>query len=165
MDYSKKINEAQKNKIGEARESISNGEDFSETAKQVSEGITAQEGGELGWFRKDQLIGDVADDIFSLKKGDISEVLESSLGYHIVKMQEKKRENDVDLVKIKQIFVFKRGFGDWLEEKMRDFKVNVLHKDYYWHGDDLIVEFSDIEMKEYEEKIANEISGDASLGT
>lgn len=77
-------------------------EDFAKVAKEGSDGQSAQNGGDLGWSTKDQLIQQVADKALSMKTGDISEPVESPLGFHILKLMEKKTENGEDMLHISQ---------------------------------------------------------------
>ncbi len=66
------------------------GNNFSQLAKEYSQGESAGNGGELGWFRRDQLIGQVGEVAFSLKKGEISQVIISELGFHVIQVQDRR---------------------------------------------------------------------------
>lgn len=163
--YGKKYqdNEAAKKRIEEAEQLLAKKEkSFSEAVSQFSEGSTAQAGGELGWFKKDQIIPEIADKIFSLKKGERSPVLESQLGFHIVEMEEKKIEDGQDLVRIRQIFAAKKTFSEWIGEQLRAMKIRVFLKEYVWNPDALQVEFSSQEMKDFETETRKDPKGDAS---
>ncbi len=78
-------------------------EDFAKVALEASEGQSAQNGGDLGWSSRDQLIPEIADKAYSLKIGEISPAIESPLGFHILKLEEKKSDNGNDLVHLRQI--------------------------------------------------------------
>jgi len=75
-------------KIVQAQKDLKEGKSFFETAKKYSEGGSASSGGELGWFSYEMLIPEVAEKVFNLEKGEISDVIESPLGYHIVKIDD-----------------------------------------------------------------------------
>jgi len=148
------------NKIKKAAEELKSGKEFSEVAAVYSEGTTAKKGGELGWFKKEQLIPKLAEITFSLKESETSGITESELGYHIIKLEEKKSEDGEEMARISQIFTRKFSFADWLEEQMKNMKFFVLMKDYYWDKENLIVEFKDKDMKKFEERILKEIQMD-----
>lgn len=138
-------------------------EDFAKVAKESSEGQSAEVGGDIGWSTKDQLIQQVADKAYSMKVGETSEVVESPLGFHILKLEEKKTENGKDLVHLRQIFVKKTTFADWLKEKMKDYPVVVLLKDYQWNSNDGRIEFRDPAMKTFEQNLPANSEGDPSV--
>jgi len=149
--------------IEKAKADLDKKKDFGEIAKAYSKGYTAQEGGELGWFKKDQLISDISDKIFSLEKGKKSDVLESSLGFHIVEVEDKKTENGEDLVRIRQIFSPKKLFLEFLAEEIGKMKIIIFLKDYSWNKESKSLEFKDEDMKNFEKELIENSQGDASL--
>jgi len=152
------------NKIKEAAEELKNGGEFSEIAGAYSEGATAQESGNLGWFKKEQLLPKLAEIAFSLEKGKVSGVIESELGYHIIKLEEKKSENgEQEMARISQIFIRHFSFVDWLEEQMKNMKFFIPIKDYYWDQENLTVEFKSEDLRKFEKKVLEEIQSDASV--
>lgn len=64
------------------------GEDFSELAKQYSEGPSKDTGGALGFFEQGQMVPAFDDAVFSMNKGDISEVVKTQFGYHIILLED-----------------------------------------------------------------------------
>ncbi|MGB5685066.1 MAG: SurA N-terminal domain-containing protein [Candidatus Electrothrix sp.] len=64
------------------------GSDFSALAKEYSEGPTREQGGDLGFFSSGRMVPAFDKAIFSLQPGDISEVVETQFGYHIIKLEE-----------------------------------------------------------------------------
>ncbi len=150
-------------KIEKAQEELAAKADFAEVARKYSDGSTAQEGGELGWYKKDQIIPALADKVFSLEVGKYSDIIESELGFHIAQLEEKKTENNEDLVRFRQIFVRKKDFASWLGDKMKDLKVWIPLKDYYWDKLSLSAEFKDQNLKDFEKNIRENSQGDASV--
>jgi peptidyl-prolyl cis-trans isomerase SurA len=68
------------------------GEDFSELAKKYSEDPSAKEGGDLGFLKKGEILPEFEEEAFSLNPGEISDVVQTPLGFHIIKLDEKKDE-------------------------------------------------------------------------
>lgn len=138
-------------------------EDFAKVAKESSEGQSAENGGDLGWSTRDQLVSEMADKAFSMKQGDISEVISSPLGFHIIKLEEKKSDNGQDLVHLRQIFVKTPTFADWLKDQMKKYNVMVFLRDYQWNSGEALVEFKNPDLKKFEENLDINSQGDPSI--
>ncbi len=75
-----------KAKLQEILDRIKNGEDFAALAKQYSEDTgSAQYGGDVGYFERGIMMPEFEAAAFSLEEGQVSEIIETSYGYHIVK--------------------------------------------------------------------------------
>lgn len=85
---SAEIHQKQQSEAEIIREKASNGEDFAELAKQFSEGPTAPNGGDLGFFAQGQMVKPFNDTVFAMQEGDISDVVKTDFGYHIIKLEE-----------------------------------------------------------------------------
>jgi len=77
------------------------GEDFAKVAREVSEGPTAKEGGELGWYRRGSLQPEVEKAAFALAPGQISELLRGSRGFQIVETEERRGGEPRPLAEVK----------------------------------------------------------------
>ncbi len=71
-------------KAEKARERAIAGEDFAELAREMSEGPSAPKGGDLGFFTREQMVPAFADTAFALEPGQISEVVRSPFGFHVI---------------------------------------------------------------------------------
>lgn len=150
-------------KSKEAKTKLDSGSEFDSLAKEISEGGTADSGGRLGWFESSQISNDIRNKVIELKDGEISDVLESEMGYHIVKVNEIKDEDGKIFYDISQIFFPKMSFASWLDEKIKSMSVLVLLADFDWDKSSGLVEFDSEEMKNFEKKSLENIQGDASL--
>jgi peptidyl-prolyl cis-trans isomerase D len=81
---------AAKEKIQTARERVLEGkEDFATVAKQISEdSTTASKGGDLGTFGPGTMVKEFESTAFALKSGEISSVVQSPFGFHVIKVEE-----------------------------------------------------------------------------
>jgi peptidyl-prolyl cis-trans isomerase D len=66
------------------------GKDFAQLAKQESADSTAAKGGDLGWLTQEQLPPPLDKAVFNLRKGEISDAIETPAGFHIVKVDDIK---------------------------------------------------------------------------
>ena len=80
------------------------GESFAALASQFSteEGAKA-EGGALPWFGRGEMIKTFEDAAFALKPGEISGIVETEFGFHIIKLEERRTENDPQGKPVEQV--------------------------------------------------------------
>ena len=62
--------------------------DFGALAEKYSEGPTKAQGGDLGFFPRGRMVPSFDAAVFSMKSGEISEIVETPFGYHIIKLEE-----------------------------------------------------------------------------
>ncbi|MGH9727756.1 MAG: peptidylprolyl isomerase [Candidatus Acidiferrales bacterium] len=67
---------------------LKSGDDFAALAKRFSEGPTSTQGGELGSYKRGQLTPDLEKLVFSLKKGDVTNVIPASNGIQIIRVNQ-----------------------------------------------------------------------------
>ena len=80
---------ALKAKAEDLLKQLKNGADFAELAKKNSEDGTAEQGGDLGWFVRNQMVPEFDSVAFTLKPKELSGVVTSQFGYHIIQVLEK----------------------------------------------------------------------------
>jgi foldase protein PrsA len=72
-------------------ERLKNGEDFAKIATLESlDTVSAARGGDLGYFGKGAMIAEFEDAAMALKEGEISKLVKTEVGYHIIKLHERK---------------------------------------------------------------------------
>lgn len=150
-------------KIEKAYEELEKGVDFESVAKEYSEGETANQGGNLGWFEKEYLSEKIGEKAYSMQVGAFSEIIKTSLGSHIIYLEDVKEEEDKKEVKIKQIFTDEGSFLNWLNQEKEKYSVKTFVKEYNWDKDNLLIEFSDQSLQEKEEILRSKSSGDPSF--
>jgi len=90
-------------KIKKIKAEIDSGKDFAEVAKQSSDCPSKDKGGDLSFFkRKGQMVEPFAAASFALKVGQVSEPVKTPFGYHIIKVTDIKKGNDVNFDEIKR---------------------------------------------------------------
>jgi peptidyl-prolyl cis-trans isomerase C len=97
-----KAKEAAKAKATDVLKQVKSGKDFAALAKQHSQDPgSAVQGGDLGFFQQGQMVGAFERAAFALKPGEVSEIVETPFGFHIIKMAEKQSARTVPLDEVK----------------------------------------------------------------
>ncbi|MGA1864387.1 MAG: peptidyl-prolyl cis-trans isomerase [bacterium] len=92
-DASPEQEEKIKEKALDLLKKIENGEDFHELAKTFSDCPSSKRGGDLGYFEKGKMDPEFEKTAFALNVGEVSQVVRSSFGYHIIKVEDIKPEH------------------------------------------------------------------------
>ena len=100
---SQKEKEEAKKKIMEIKSRIDKGEDFTTLAQKFSEDPGSKDrGGDLGFIAKGDTVEEFEKAAFSLKEGQVSDIVETKYGYHIIKVIERKPKRTPDFEQIKE---------------------------------------------------------------
>jgi len=104
-------------------EQLKAGEDFSEIAIEKSTGPSAVQGGDLGYLTKGTIIPEIEEVVFALEVEELSEVIKTDFGFHILKITEKKPETVKTFEEVKEDIIQtllpikqKEAFENFLEE-------------------------------------------------
>ena len=101
---------------------LKKGGDFTELAKQKSKDPGAAEGGDLGYFTKDQMVPEFAETAFKLEPGQLSEPVKTDFGWHIIKVEDKRTRQMPEFEQVKgqiETFVMRKAQVD-LVSKLRE---------------------------------------------
>jgi peptidyl-prolyl cis-trans isomerase C len=93
--------DAAKGRAEQALKRIHNGEDFGKVAGEVSEDAARSRGGEIGWVRKGLLFPELESSVWELKTGEVSQVLKSPRGYHIIKVEDRRPAGNTGFDEVK----------------------------------------------------------------
>ena len=97
-----KASKAAEDKAKAALARIKKGEDFAVVAKELTEDPPGkQDGGDLGYFTKDQMVPEFSEKAFSMAKGQVSDPVKTAFGWHIIKIEDKRQRKapEFDAVK------------------------------------------------------------------
>ncbi len=82
---------------------LKGGADFAVLAKQKSKDPAAQNGGDLGFFGKDEMVKEFADAAFAMKTGEISSApVKTQFGWHVIKVEDRRTANPVTFDEARQ---------------------------------------------------------------
>jgi len=95
-----------KNKVKERAEKVlekaRKGEDFAALAEGYSEGPSKSQGGDLGYFKTGQMEPPFEEAAFALKKGEISDLVQTRFGYHIILVEDIKEAGMTPLEQVRE---------------------------------------------------------------
>lgn len=112
------INADAKKKAQEILDKVKSGEDFATLAKQYSQDSSAENGGDLGLFSKGKMVPEFEQAAFALKEGEVSGLVKTVYGYHIIKVSAIKG----DQIQASHILIKTKDFNTWLEEAKKNAK-------------------------------------------
>lgn len=109
---------------------LKQGKDFSSLAKQFSTDTSNKDnGGDLGWFPRGQMIKEFEDAAFSLKVDEISQPVTTTFGVHVIQVlaHEQDRPLEASALQQKQ----SAALTDWLDQNRVNFKTERFYRDEY----------------------------------
>ena len=88
-------------KIESVQAKLKKGEDFGALAKEYSEGPSGPKGGDLGFFGRGQMVKPFEEAAFSMKPGQVSGMVETRFGYHLIMVAERTPESTLSYEEVK----------------------------------------------------------------
>lgn len=120
---------------GEANEIVAElkkGANFEELARKRSIDPTAKIGGDVGYFTENQLVPEFEEICFSLQPGELSEVVKTKFGYHVIMLTERKEPHVKDLSEVRDVVeqAIKRQkkairFNEYVERLKEESKITI----------------------------------------
>lgn len=118
-----------KKKTETARKRVDDGEDFSEIAKRMSDGSTKEQGGYLGIYKRGELAKPIEDKVFSMKKNELTEVLETKQGFLILQVLEHYDEGQQSFEKVKEK-IMNQLYETRMQPALRDYLKTLREQSY-----------------------------------
>jgi peptidyl-prolyl cis-trans isomerase C len=112
-------------------EELKKGADFAELAKKESKDPGASDGGDLGFFTKEQMVPEFSTVAFALEPGKISDPVKTQFGWHIIKVEEKRTRKAPDFEQVKpqiETYVVRKAQADYVAKLRTAAKVERLDK-------------------------------------
>jgi peptidyl-prolyl cis-trans isomerase C len=111
---------------------VKKGEDFATLAKELTDDPPGkQDGGDLGYFTKDQMVPEFADIAFKLDKGQVSDPVKTAFGWHIIKVEDKRKRAAPQFDQVKgqlETYVTRKAQIDLLNKLRAEAKIERLDK-------------------------------------
>jgi len=83
------------------RRELDAGADFAELARAHSEDVFAEDGGSMGWIERGLLQESLEDAAFALQPGETTAILETSIGLHLMRVDERREEGQRTLDEVR----------------------------------------------------------------
>ena len=110
---------------------LKGGADFATLAKEKSKDPGATDGGDLGYFTKDQMVPEFADVAFKMYPGQLSNPVKSQFGWHIIKVEDKRTKQPPEFEKVKdqiEAYVARKAQSEFVAKLRQTAKIERLDK-------------------------------------
>src|SRR3954463_51373 len=110
---------------------LKKGADFAELAKKDSKDPGASDGGDLGFFTKDQMVPEFSAAAFALEPGKVSDPVKTQFGWHVIKVEEKRTRKAPDFEQVKpqiETYVVRKAQADYVAKLRTAAKVERMDK-------------------------------------
>lgn len=107
-------------------EQLKGGADFAKLAKEKSKDPGAAEGGDLGYFTKDQMVPEFADVAFKMYPGQLSNPVKTQFGWHVIKVEDKRIKQPPEFEKVKdqiEAYLARKAQADFIAKLRQSAKV------------------------------------------
>ena len=81
------------------------GADFAKEAKEISQDMTKEKGGDLGWFKPGEMVPAFESAAFGLQPGEMSDIVESPFGLHLIKVEERREGGQQPIEEVREEIV------------------------------------------------------------
>jgi peptidyl-prolyl cis-trans isomerase C len=126
-----KASEAAKAKIEGVIARLNKGEDFAKIAKEVTEDPSGKaNGGDLGYFTKQQMVPEFSEVAFKLDKGQISAPVKTQFGWHVIKVEDKRVKPPPKFEEVKpqiEQFVVRKAQAEMVQKLRAENKIEKLY--------------------------------------
>jgi peptidyl-prolyl cis-trans isomerase C len=112
-------------------EQLKGGADFATLAKEKSKDPGAAEGGDLGYFTKDQMVPEFAEVAFKMYPGQLSNPVKTQFGWHIIKLEDKRTKQPPEFAKVKdqiESFLARKAQTEFITKLRQTAKIERLDK-------------------------------------
>ena len=110
---------------------LDKGADFAKLAKEKSKDPGASDGGDLGFFTKEQMVPEFSKVAFSLEPGKISDPVKTQFGWHIIKVEEKRNRKAPEFDQVKaqiEQYVTRKAQSDYVAKLRETAKIERMDK-------------------------------------
>jgi len=127
-----KVSKEAEDKVKATIARLNKGEDFAKLAGELTEDPSGKaNGGDLGYFSKEQMVPEFSDTAFGLEKGQISGPVKTQFGWHVLKVEDKRVKPQPKFEEVKpqiEQFVVRKAQADMVTKLRADAKIEKMYK-------------------------------------